>query len=164
MKPVLSTPSWSRAHKTKRSGKHGHVGFYASICMHLYNPSGWTSGKSPTYELTPLTWLPINRWSASEFLWHCCPPEFLGTCDFASSCRCENHSRSVWLNPLMPSGQSRDFLGLDPSPNSVQFFLRATPPLVRRLCHVYPLKFAYAGLGTFQSTINMVTYSTTHSI
>jgi len=33
-------------------------------------------------------------------MWHRCPPEVLGTCDIASSCGCENHSRNVWLNPL----------------------------------------------------------------
>jgi hypothetical protein len=137
------------------------VGFYASIC--IIQAAG-PPEILPTYELTPLTWLPINRWSAPVFLWHCCPPEVLGTCDFVSSCGCENHLRSVWLNPLMPSSQSRDFFGLEPSPHSVLFFLRATPPLVRRLCHAYPSKFAYAGLGTFQSVINMVTYSTTLSI
>jgi hypothetical protein len=142
MNPVCSTPPAPLvlgAQNEKKSGReHGHVGFYASICIVQLLGCQWTSEKSPTYELTPLAWLPINRWSASVFLWHCCPPEILGTCEFASSCGCEYHLRSVWLNPLMSSGQSRDALGLDPSRNSVQFFLRATPPLVRRLCPLTP--------------------------
>src|SRR6267154_920168 len=69
MKPVLSTPSWSWAHKTKRSGcKYGNVGL---LRLHsCSNPSCQTSEKSPTYELTPLTWLPINT-TGGVFLCSC---------------------------------------------------------------------------------------------
>lgn len=113
------------------------------------HPSDWTSEKSPTYELT----LSSGFLSTGGVL--------------LCSCGTVAHRKSLGRATLGPHvgvrtirgayglilcafGQSRDFLGLGPSPNSEQFFLRATPPLVRRLCHQ---SLAYAGLGTFQSMI-----------
>ena len=63
----------------------------------------------------------------------------------------------------MPSGQSRDALG--PWAGSLTKLRTVLParyaPLVKRLC---PVCIQYAGLGKFRSVINMVTYSTMHSL
>lgn len=142
----------------RSGGKHSHAGFYAGIC--IIQAAGL--GKISTHELTPGYYSSTVLYLSTGGVLLCscgtiyCPPEVLGTCDFASSCGYENYSRGVWLNPdtCASSGQSRDFLGLEPSPNSVLSSCALRRPLVRRLCYAYPSKFAYACLGTFQSMIS----------
>lgn len=113
---------------------HTNQSFYASICICIIQVAGprrnhlLINSLSPGYRTGGVPLCSCGTVAHQKSLG-------VGTCDFASLCGCKSHSRSVWLNPLMLSGQSRDFLGTDPSPNSVQFFLRATPPLVRRLRH-----------------------------